>query len=423
MSYSVRISKVCAQEVLDSRGNPTVEACVMLDDGTCASAIVPSGASTGKYEAYELRDGDEERFSGKGVLCACENVNSVISPLLEGMPLSQAAVDFRMIRRDGKLNKSNLGANAILAVSIAAAKAGAQSLHIPLYKYIGGINAVSLPVPMMNILNGGVHAKNSLDVQEVMIVPEGFDSFAEALRAGTEIYHTLGKILSEKGLSTSVGDEGGYAPMVDDLSAALEFLINAIEKAGYDTDSVKLAIDAASGEWYKEGRYVMPKSGAEYTSEELCSYWNDIRKKYPIVSVEDGLSEDDSEGWRHLTESMGHSSALVGDDLFVTDTKRLKDAVKQKIANAILIKPNQVGTLSETLEVMRLAKESGYRTIVSHRSGDTEDTTIADIAVGMNAGYIKCGAPARSERVAKYNRLLRIESQLGVAAVFGSDIY
>jgi len=423
MSYGVRISKVCAQEVIDSRGNPTVEACVMLDDGTCASAIVPSGASTGKYEAYELRDGDTERYGGKGVLCACENVNSVISPLLEGMPLSQVGVDFRMIKRDGKLNKSNLGANAILAVSIAAAKAGAQSMRVPLYKYIGGINAVRLPVPMMNIINGGVHAKNDLDVQEVMIVPAGFDSFAEALRAGCEIYHCLGKILSERSLVTSVGDEGGYAPMIGELSDALECIISAIEKAGYDTERVKLAIDAASGEWYKDGIYRLPKSKAEYTSEKLCGYWKDICEKYPVVSVEDGLCEDDSQGWKHLTEMLGDKCALVGDDLFVTDTKRLKDAESQGIANAILIKPNQVGTLSETLEVMRYAKEKGYRTIVSHRSGDTEDTTIADIAVGMNAGYIKCGAPARSERVAKYNRLLRIESQLGVGAVYGDNMY
>ena len=423
MSHIIRISKVCAQEVLDSRGNPTVEACVMLDDGTCASAIAPSGASTGKYEAYELRDGDSERYGGKGVLCACENVNSVISPILEGMPLSQVAVDFKMIKKDGKVNKSNLGANAILAVSLAVAKAGALSQRIPLYKYIGGINAVRLPVPMMNILNGGVHAKNDLDVQEVMIVPEGFDSFAEALRAGSEIYQALGKILSEKGLSTSVGDEGGYAPMIGELSDALDCIVTAIKNAGYDTEKVKLAIDAASGEWYKEGKYFLPKSSAEYTSEELCSYWSDICKRYPVVSIEDGLAEDDTEGWKYLTSLIGDKCTLVGDDLFVTDTKRLNEAVKQNIANAILIKPNQVGTLSETLEVMRLAKEKGYRTIVSHRSGDTEDTTIADIAVGMNAGYIKCGAPARSERVAKYNRLLRIESQLGVGAVYGENGY
>ena len=423
MSHIIRISKVCAQEVLDSRGNPTVEACVMLDDGTCASAIAPSGASTGKYEAYELRDGDSERYGGKGVLCACENVNSVISPILEGMPLSQVAVDFKMIKKDGKVNKSNLGANAILAVSLAVAKAGALSQRIPLYKYIGGINAVRLPVPMMNILNGGVHAKNDLDVQEVMIVPEGFDSFAEALRAGSEIYQALGKILSEKGLSTSVGDEGGYAPMIGELSEALDCIVTAIKNAGYDTEKVKLAIDAASGEWYKDGKYFLPKSSAEYTSEELCSYWSDICKRYPVVSIEDGLAEDDTEGWKYLTSLIGDKCTLAGDDLFVTDTKRLNEAVKQNIANAILIKPNQVGTLSETLEVMRLAKEKGYRTIVSHRSGDTEDTTIADIAVGMNAGYIKCGAPARSERVAKYNRLLRIESQLGVGAVYGENGY
>ncbi len=421
MSYNVKISKVCAQEVLDSRGNPTVEACVVLEDGTCASAIVPSGASTGKYEAYELRDGDRERYGGKGVLCACENVNTVISDMLAGTQLSQGCVDFKLIRKDGKLNKSNLGANAILSVSLACAKAGAQAAKMPLYRYIGGISAVRLPVPMMNILNGGVHAKNDLDVQEVMIVPEGFDSFAEALRAGCEIYHTLGAILREEGKSTGVGDEGGFAPDVGSLEAALEYLVRAIEKAGYDTDRVKLAIDAASGEWYEDGMYVMPKCQKRYTSDELCRYWEAICEKYPVVSLEDGLCEDDTEGWRYLTERLCQKVALVGDDLFVTDTKRLQEGIKKGIANAILIKPNQVGTLSETIEVMRLARKNGYRTIVSHRSGDTEDTAIADIAVGMNAGYIKCGAPCRSERVAKYNRLLRIESQLGICAVYSDN--
>lgn len=423
MAIIGRVGRVCAEEVLDSRGNPTVEVCMVLEDGTCGFASVPSGASTGKYEACELRDNDKSRYGGKGTLCACENVNGEICKAISGMALCQTAVDFQLIRADGKLNKSNLGANAILATSLAAARAGAAALKIPLYKYIGGINATRLPVPMMNILNGGVHASNSLDVQEVMIVPEGFDSFAEALRAGCEIYHTLGKILLSDGHSVSVGDEGGYAPELGCLEDAIEYLIAAIKKAGYSTDKVKIALDAASSEWWEDGVYKQKKSHKIYTSADLVSYWEGLCDKYPIVSIEDGLADDDISGWQYLNERLSHRIALVGDDLFVTDTKRLKMGIEKGIGNAILIKPNQVGTLSETLEVMRLAKEKGYRTIVSHRSGDTEDTTIADIAVGMNAGYIKCGAPARSERVAKYNRLLKIEAQLGCGAVFGSNCY
>ncbi|MBE6587703.1 MAG: phosphopyruvate hydratase [Ruminococcaceae bacterium] len=416
-----KISKVCAAEVLDSRGNPTVEACVMLEDGTSAGALVPSGASTGKYEAFEKRDGDKGRYGGKGTLLAVENVNTVIASTLCGMPLCQTAVDFKLICADGKQDKSNLGANAVLAVSLAAARAGAQALRIPLYKYIGGINAVRLPVPMMNILNGGVHAKNDLDVQEVMIVPEGFDSFSEALRAGCEIYHTLGDLLSRDSKVTSVGDEGGFAPDVGGLEEAIEYILTAIERAGYSKEQVKIAIDAASGEWWRDGMYYLPKAKKQFTSEELCAYWERLCDSYPIVSIEDGLGDDDISGWQYMTERLGKRVALVGDDLFVTDTKRLKMGIEKGIGNAILIKPNQVGTLSETLEVMRLARENGYRTVVSHRSGDTEDTTIADIAVGMNAGYIKCGAPARSERVAKYNRLLRIEAQLSCGAVFSDN--
>ncbi|MBQ4067075.1 MAG: phosphopyruvate hydratase [Clostridia bacterium] len=418
-----KISKVCATQIIDSRGNPTVEACVMLEDGTSAGAAVPSGASTGKYEAYELRDGDPERFSGKGTLIAAENVNTVISKALCGMPLCQTAIDMKLIRTDGSPNKSSLGANAILATSLAAAKAAAQAQRLPLYKYIGGINACRMPVPMMNIINGGVHAPNGLDVQEVMIVPEGFDSFCEALRAGCEIYHALGKLLKERGKTSSVGDEGGYAPEVSELSEAMDYILEAISKAGYTTNEVKIAIDAASGEWWEDGAYLMPKSSKRFTSVELVGYWEELCGRYPIVSIEDGLGDDDISGWQYMTERLGGKIALVGDDLFVTDTKRLKMGIEKGIANAILIKPNQVGTLSETLEVMRLAAENGYRTIVSHRSGDTEDTSVSDIAVGMNAGYIKCGAPARGERTAKYNRLLRIESQLSCASVYGKNCY
>lgn len=423
MAQIGKICKVCAEEILDSRGNPTVEACVLLESGISGGASVPSGASTGKYEAAELRDKDKTRYNGKGTLLACDNVNTHISQGLAGMPLCQNAVDFKLIRLDGSPDKSNLGANATLAVSLAAAKAGAQALRLPLYKYIGGINAVRLPVPLMNILNGGVHAKNDLDVQEVMIVPHGFDSFAEALRAGSEIYHSLFDLLIADGKATAVGDEGGYAPTVGRLEDAVEYLIRAVEKAGYGTDRVGISLDAAASEWWQDGMYVLPKSGARYTSDDLSKYWEGLCKSYPIFSIEDGLSEDDMAGWKYLTELIGDKVTLVGDDLFVTNTKRLKEGIERGIGNAILIKPNQIGTLSETLEVMRLAAESGYKTIVSHRSGDTEDTSIADIAVGMNAPFIKCGAPARSERVAKYNRLLRIEAQLGCAAVYGDNCY
>lgn len=418
-----KIKQICAQEILDSRGNPTVEAAVMLEDGSGAFAAVPSGASTGVHEALELRDGDTDRYGGKGTLCAVENVNSAISPALSGCQLCQSCIDRKLICLDAHRDKSALGANAILAVSLAAAKAAAQAMKIPLYKYLGGINAVRLPVPMMNVLNGGAHAANNLDVQEFMIMPEGFDSFSEALRAGSEIYHELGRILKKDGKNTAVGDEGGYAPDLGGEEEALELLVRAIEGAGYDTDRVKIALDAAAGEWYSDGRYIMPKCGREYFAEELCDMWQSLSEKYPIASIEDGLGEDDFEGWKLLTQRLGSKVRLVGDDLFVTSTARLKQGIANGFANAILIKPNQVGTLSETMEVMRLAAENGYRTIVSHRSGETEDTSIADLAVAMNAGYIKCGAPCRSERVAKYNRLLRIEAQLGIAAVYSNNAY
>lgn len=418
-----RIKHVYGQEILDSRGNPTVEAGVVLEDGSGACAQVPSGASTGKYEALELRDKDPDRYAGRGVLFAVENIDTKICEELKGANLCQAGIDLKLLRLDGKRDKSNLGANALLAVSLACAKAGAQAAHLPLYKYIGGINAVRLPIPMMNILNGGVHASNSLDVQEIMIVPKGFDSFTQALRAGSEIYHVLGEILKAENKSVSVGDEGGYAPRVENAECAFELVLRAIEKAGYTTDEVKLAMDCAAGEWYSGGKYIMPKSKKEYSAMELCDYYESLADKYPLISIEDGLGDDDTEGWKYMTKKLSDRLMLVGDDLFVTDTKRLKEGVEKGIGNAVLIKPNQVGTLWETLEVMRLAKESSYKTIVSHRSGDTEDTLIADIAVGMNAGYIKCGAPCRSERVAKYNRLLKIEAQLGCAAVYGDNCY
>lgn len=423
MAMYPKIKQICAQEILDSRGNPTVEASVMLEDGSGAYASVPSGASTGIHEALEVRDGDTERYGGRGVLCAVENINAVIAPALAGCQLCQNNIDTKLICLDGKRDKSELGANAMLAVSIASAKAATQALHIPLYRYIGGINACRLPVPMMNVINGGAHASNNLDIQEFMIVPEGFDSFSEALRAGSEIYHALGKLLSEDKKSVGVGDEGGYAPDFESEEEALDYLIRAVEYAGYDTDKVTIALDAAAGEWYSEGMYRMPKSGKIADAEMLCEHWASLCERYPIVSIEDGMDQDDTEGWKLLSDRLGQRIALVGDDLFVTNTQRLKRGISEGYANAILIKPNQIGTLSETLEVMRLARENGYRTVVSHRSGETEDTTVADIAVGMNAGYIKCGAPCRSERVAKYNRLLRIEAQLGCAAVFGRNAY
>lgn len=419
MAFPTKIKSVCAEEILDSRGNPTVEAAVLLEDGTGGYAAAPSGASTGRYEALELRDGDTNRYDGKGVLRAVDNVNSVIAPALSGSRINQYCLDKTMLQLDGTDDKSNLGANAILAVSLAIAKAGAQETRLPLYRYIGGTSAVRLPIPMMNVLNGGAHASNNVDIQEFMIMPSGFESFSKALCAGSEIYHTLGKILKRDGKSVGVGDEGGYAPDLTGEEEALEYLVRAIEEAGYTTRQVQIALDAAASEWADSDGYTLPKAGTKMTAEQLIDKWDALSKKYPIVSLEDGLGEDDFTGWAELTRRLGSRMALVGDDLFVTNRKRLCQGIMRGAGNAILIKPNQIGTLSETLDVIRIARENGYRTVISHRSGETEDTSIADIAVGVNAGYIKCGAPCRSERVAKYNRLLQIEAQLGGAAVYG----
>ena len=419
MSNPVRIKCITASEIIDSRGNPTVEATAVLTDGSAGSAAVPSGASTGKYEALELRDGNNERYGGKGVLCAVENVNSVIAEDLVAERASQSFVDRRLIALDGTEDKSNLGANAMLAVSIAAAKASAKHYFEPLFRYLGGVNAVRLPVPMMNILNGGAHASNNVDIQEFMIMPIEFKSFSEALRAGCEVYHTLGRILKNEGKSTAVGDEGGFAPDLSSDEEALSLICRAIETAGYTTEQVKIALDVAASEWQSgKGEYTLPKSKKRYTSAELIGFLKSLSLRYPIVSIEDGLGEDDHEGWAQMTRELS-DIALVGDDLFVTNEKKLREGIKNGEGNAILIKPNQIGTLTETMNVMRLAAANGYRTIVSHRSGETEDTTIADLAVAMNAGYIKTGAPCRSERVSKYNRLLKIEGMLGAAAVYG----
>lgn len=415
------ITKVCGREVLDSRGNPTVEASVVLSDGTVGMASVPSGASTGAYEAHELRDKGSARYGGKGVLDAVCNIHKKIHPALSGISVyEQYEIDTIMQEIDGTENKSGLGANAILAVSMACARAAANSYHMPLFKYLGGISARRLPVPMMNILNGGAHASNNVDIQEFMIAPVGAHSFSDALRIGAEIYHTLGKILRERGLATSVGDEGGYAPNLAGDEEAIQLICEAIEEAGYDTDVVKVALDAASSEWQNNGAYFLPKRKVSMQTDELISYWEKLISKYPICSIEDALDQSDFAGWTSLTRRIGNKVMLVGDDLFVTNTKRLLDGVRLGSANAILIKPNQIGTLSETLDVILYAKANGYKFILSHRSGETEDTTIADIAVASNAPFIKTGAPCRSERVAKYNRLLRIESSLNSGALYGN---
>jgi len=416
----VSIVKVCAREVLDSRGNPTVESSVMLSDGAVGMASVPSGASTGKFEAHELRDTSSSRFNGKGVLDAVCNINKKISPLLVGVSaFEQHEIDRIMCELDGTDNKSKLGANAILAVSMACARAAANSYHMPLFKYIGGTSAKNLPMPMMNILNGGAHASNNVDIQEFMIMPIGAACFSEALRIGTEIYHCLGKIISSKGSSTAVGDEGGFAPNLNGDEEAIELICEAIGKAGYDTDTVKIALDAASSEWYNGSEYILPKRKKVYNTEELIQYWESLKEKYPIYSIEDPLDQTDFYGWAALTQKIGNNTMLVGDDLFVTNTKRLLMGISEGAANSILIKPNQIGTVTETLDVIVKAKSNGYRYVLSHRSGETEDTTIADLAVGTNAPFIKTGAPCRSERVAKYNRLLRIESSLNSGAHFG----
>ena len=406
--HSYEIKSVTAREILDSRGNPTVRATVTLDDGTCASADVPSGASTGIFEAYELRDGDSKRYGGKGVLRAVENVNTKISRALIGCPITdQGRIDEIMIELDGTENKKNLGANAILAVSLAAARAGAKANGVELFEYIGYKENAALPCPMFNILNGGAHAKNNIEMQEFMVVPTGFD-FPDTLRVGSEIYHALGALLNKSGYSTGVGDEGGFAPILRSDEEALDFICEAICAAGYSDESVKIALDAAASEWHKGDRYLMPKSGKETSSDELIGYYERLIAEYPIISIEDGLAEEDIEGWRALTASLTKNVMLVGDDLFVTNKKRLKMGIDEKIGNSILIKLNQIGTLTETLEVIRLAREHGYKHVVSHRSGETEDSFIADLAVATNAPYIKSGAPARGERTAKYNRLIEI---------------
>lgn len=416
----VYIQKVCGREILDSRGNPTVEASVMLSDGSVGMASVPSGASTGVFEAHELRDGDKSRYGGKGVTDAVSNINKKFCPAISGVgACEQSEIDRIMRELDGTDNKSKLGANAILAVSMAVARAAANCYHMSLFKYIGGVSARNLPVPMMNILNGGAHASNNVDIQEFMIMPLGAENFSEALRIGSEIYHNLGTILKKKGLSTAVGDEGGYAPSLEGDEEAIKLIVEAIETAGYDTDKVKIALDAASSEWYEDGKYKLPKRGTVMQPEEVINYFTELVNKYPIYSIEDGLAETDFDGWVKLTSAIGNKVMLVGDDLFVTNTKRLEQGIELGAANSILIKPNQIGTVTETIDVIVKAKSNGYKYILSHRSGETEDTTIADLSVGTNCPFIKTGAPCRSERVAKYNRLLRIESALGSGAAYG----
>ena len=422
MNY-LEIEKVIGREILDSRGNPTVEAEVYLADGTIGRGSAPSGASTGEFEALELRDGDKSRYLGKGVSKAVENINTTINDVLEGMDASDIyAVDKAMIEADGTKDKSKLGANAILAVSIACARAAAISLDIPLYKFLGGVNANRLPVPMMNILNGGAHASNNVDVQEFMVMPVGAPNFKEALRWCAEVFHNLAALLKAEGLATSVGDEGGFAPnLTGGDEEAIEFILKAVEKAGYKPGvDFMIAMDAAASEWKTGtiGKYKLPKAGTEFTSAELVEHWEKLVEKYPIISIEDGLDEEDWEGWKLLTKELGGKVQLVGDDLFVTNTERLKKGIDSDCANSILIKLNQIGSVSETLEAIKMAHKAGYTSISSHRSGETEDTTIADLAVALNTCQIKTGAPSRSERVAKYNQLLRIEEELGESACY-----
>ena len=407
-----KIAKIEGFELMDSRSNPTVGAMVILEDGSSGFAISPSGASTGEFEAHEKRDGDKSRYNGKGVKQAVEGINSEISQKFVGMEdLSQRKFDDILIELDGTENKSRLGANAILAVSLAYAKACADSFKLPLYRYLGGINAELLPLPMMNILNGGAHAANNIDIQEFMIMPVTATSFSEGLRSCSEIYHTLGDLLKQSGKAAGVGDEGGFAPDLENDEEAIELIVKAINKAGYTTDNIKIALDVASSEWYTAGEYLLPKRNKKMTADELIDYYEELINKYPIISIEDGVAEEDWFAWRNLTERLGSKIQLVGDDLFVTNTARLKKGIAEGTGNAILIKPNQIGTLSETLDVIRLAQKHGYKTVISHRSGESEDTTIADLAVAVNAGQIKTGAPCRSDRVSKYNRLLIIESE------------
>ncbi len=417
-----QIIKCSGREILDSCGNPTIEATVILSDGTIGVASVPSGASTGIYEAAEKRDLDKGRYGGKGVLNAVAGICKYISPEIVGCyAAEQSLIDRLMCELDGTEDKSKLGANALLAVSLANARACAASYKMPLYRWLGGSRAVRLPIPMMNILNGGAHASNNVEIQEFMIVPVGASSFADAVRMGSEIYHALGGLLRNRGLSTGVGDEGGFAPDLESDSIAIEYIIEAIEKSGYSTDDVKIALDAASSEWYNEesGIYVMPKRHIERSREELTSYYGELSEKYPIISIEDPLDQRDFEGWSEITRKMGERIMLVGDDLFVTNPERFMKGIGIGAANSILVKPNQIGTLSEVMAVTDIASSSGYTHIISHRSGETEDTSIADIAVGTGAAFIKSGAPARSDRVAKYNRLLRIEASLGSSARYG----
>ena len=422
MENFLAIEKVIGREIIDSRGNPTVEAEVYLLDGTVGRGVAPSGASTGEFEALELRDGDKSRFGGKGVTKAVENINTVINDALKGVDASDIyVVDTAMIAADGTKDKSNLGANAILAVSIASARAAANALEIPLYRFLGGVNGNRLPVPMMNILNGGAHAANTVDVQEFMIMPVGAPSFKEALRWCAEVFHALAALLKSKGLATSVGDEGGFAPDLASDEEAIQYILDAVKDAGYEPGKdFIIAMDAASSEWKgeKKGEYVLPKAGTKFTSEELIEHWKKLVDKYPIISIEDALDEEDWEGWQKLTAELGDKVQLVGDDLFVTNTERLSKGIELGCGNSILIKLNQIGSVSETLEAIKMAHKAGYTAISSHRSGETEDTTIADLAVALNTCQIKTGAPSRSERVAKYNQLLRIEEELGTSAVY-----
>lgn len=421
MNY-LEIEKVIGREIMDSRGNPTVEAEVTLADGTVARGTAPSGASTGEFEALELRDGDKSRYLGKGVTKAVENINTVINDAVTGMDASDIyAVDKAMMEADGTKDKSKLGANAILAVSIAAARAAATALDMPLYRFLGGISGNRLPVPMMNILNGGAHAANTVDVQEFMIMPVGATSFKEALRWCAEVFHALAALLKSKGLATSVGDEGGFAPDLASDEEAIQYILEAVKNAGYEPGrDFMIAMDAASSEWKgsAKGEYVLPKAGTKFTSAELIAHWKQLVDMYPIISIEDALDEEDWEGWQQLTKELGDKVQLVGDDLFVTNTERLFKGIEQGAGNSILIKLNQIGSVSETLEAIKMAHKAGYTTISSHRSGETEDTTIADLAVALNTCQIKTGAPSRTERVAKYNQLLRIEEELGASAVY-----
>lgn len=421
----IYIEDIFSEEVLDSRGNPTVKATVVLSDGTKESAIVPSGASTGSKEALELRDGDQKRYFGKGVLKACENVDTIIADALVGIsPFNQAEIDAVIKECDGTENYSELGANAALGVSMAVARAAASSLGVPLYKYLGGANASVIPAPMLNIINGGSHADNSVDFQEYMIMPLGFESFERAMQAASEVYHVLKKLIAKDGHSTGLGDEGGFAPNFKNNVEPLEYIVNAIKEAGYKPgDEIAIAMDPASSEFYKDGKYELKGEGKSLSSKEMVEYYEKLVEKFPIVSIEDALEENDWEGWKILTDSLGDKIQLVGDDLFVTNSKYLQEGIDKGVANSILIKLNQIGTVSETMQTMRLAYRHGYTCVVSHRSGESEDAFIADFAVAMNAGQIKTGAPARSERMAKYNRLLSIEREMGFGEYLGLNLF